>query len=76
MREYDINPGSLDMSESILQDRDVPHISQSEFFEDQSGEGFHVNSSWTFPSSHAVSVEEIRVFQACLVVKRWTGGMF
>ena len=28
MREYDIYPGLLGMSQSIPQDRDVPHISQ------------------------------------------------
>ena len=33
LREYDINPGLLDMSRSILQDRDVSHVSQSEFIQ-------------------------------------------
>ena len=44
--------------------------------EDPSGEGFHVNSSWTIPISHSVSVEEIRVFEACACVNRQTSGMF
>ena len=70
MREHDINPGLLDMSWSIRQDRDVPHISQSEFLKNQSGEGSHVNSSRTIPFSHSVSVEEIRVSRACAVVNR------
>ena len=35
--------------------------------------GIHVNSSWT----HGVlSVEEIRVFQACAVVNVKTGDLF
>ena len=31
---------------------------------------FHVNSSWNIPFSHSVSVEEIRVFQACACVNK------
>ena len=45
MREYDINPDLLDMSESILKDRSVTaHAVFGESFEDHCGEGFHVNS--------------------------------
>ena len=33
---------------------------------------FHVRNSW----AHSVSAEEIRVFQACIVVKTKSGGMF
>ena len=29
-----------------------------------------------YPVTHSVSIEEIRVFQACAVVNRWTSGMF
>ena len=48
MREYDINPDLLDMSWSILKDRSVPaHAVFGENFEDQCGEGFHVNSRET-----------------------------
>ena len=36
----------LDMSQSILNDKSVPaHAGFGESFEDQCGEGFHVNSS-------------------------------
>ena len=44
MREYDIRSALLDMSQSILQDRDVPHTCFTENFEDRSVEGVHVNS--------------------------------
>ena len=57
------------MSKSILQNRDVLHISESELLKTKV-EGFHVNSSWTIPCSHSVSVEEIIVSQACAVVNR------
>ena len=33
---------------------------------------FHVGNNW----AHSVSVEEIRVFQACIVVNTKSGGMF
>ena len=35
-----------------------------------------MNSSWTIPFPHSVSVEEIRVFQACTCVNKWTSSMF
>ena len=88
MREYDINPGLFDITQSILKDRDVLqrfgariHVLRFELFgnclarlcqsfEYRCGEGFHVNSSWTILWSHSVSVEEIRVFQACTCVNR------
>ena len=43
-REDDISSELLDMSQSILQDRDVPHTCFAESFEDRSVEGLLVNS--------------------------------
>ena len=43
MREYDIRSALLDMSQSILPDRGVPHTCITESFEDQSVEGFREN---------------------------------
>ena len=42
MREYDIRSELLDMSQSILQDRDVLHTCFTESFEDRSVERLHV----------------------------------
>ena len=53
-----------------VQDRDVPHTCSCESFEDRSGEWFHVNSRL----SQSLLLEEIRVFQACAVVEKKTGG--
>ena len=44
----------------------------NESFEDRSVEGLHMNSRL----SQSVLFEEIRVFQACAVVDRKTGGTF
>ena len=54
MREYDIRSELMDMSQSILQDRGVPHTCITESFEDRS----------------SVLFEETRVFQACIVDSR------
>ena len=43
---------------------------QCQSFEYQCGEKLHVNSSWTILWSHSVSVEEIRVSQACTCVNK------
>ena len=56
------------MSWSILNDKRVPaHAGFGESFEDQCGEGFHVNSCL---DTMFLSVEEIGVFQACTVESR------
>ena len=44
MRAYDIRSELLDMSQSILPDRGVPHTCITESLEDRSVEGLHVNS--------------------------------
>ena len=55
MRECDIRSELLDMSLSILQDRDVPHTCFTESFEDRSVEGLHVNSRFVSVSfKHAL----------------------
>ena len=70
MREYDINPGFIGHEfVDPTRQRSCAHI-PVRVFEDQSGEGFHVNTSWTIPFSHSVSVQEIGVFEACAVVNK------
>ena len=70
MREYDIRSELLD--KSILQDRDVPHPCSCGSFEERSGEGLHVNTLYLSP---CFVLRKIRVFQACVVVDKKTGGM-
>ena len=75
VREQDINSGLLDMTKSIQQDRDVPHI-PSQSFEDYGGEGFHVNSSWTVPSLLLLVLRKLKCFKHALLRIGGTGGMF
>ena len=68
-KKYDIRSELLDMSWSILQDRDVPCTCSCESFEDRSGEGVHVNSrlshflfcvcgNWSVPSMRCCGPED------------------